>query len=67
MTIRQAIVAQAKRLGLTAYAIAKQSKRGGKWAVSPDHVLSYMNGEKDMTSKRLDAVMKVLGITLTVE
>lgn len=64
-TIRESIQAQASRLGLTAYAISKQAgtrKEGRKEVpvVSIVHVQAYLNGEKDMTSERLDAIMRVL-------
>ena len=57
-TLRTSIIARAKSLGLTAYAIARDT--GG--VVSPDHMRAYMVGDKDMTGERLDAVMRVLGM-----
>lgn len=68
-TIRESIQAQANRLGLTAYAISQQCGEGkkGKRIVSIVHVQAYLNGEKDMTSERLDAIMKVLGLEVKVK
>lgn len=60
-TLRAAVIARAKSLGLTAYAIARDT--GGM--VSPDHMRAYLTGAKDMTGERLDAVMRVLGMHVT--
>lgn len=64
MTIRKSIQAQASRLGLTAYAISQQCgvDKKGKRIVSIVHVQAYLNGEKDMTTERVDAILKVLGL-----
>lgn len=68
MTIRKTIQAQADKLGLTAYAIARDcgKDRKGKWIVSPRHIQNYFSGEKDMTSARIDAIFKVLGLRVTI-
>lgn len=65
-TIRKSIQAQATRLGLTAYAISQQCgvDKKGKRIVSIVHVQAYLNGDKDMTSERLDAIMKVLKLKI---
>jgi len=64
-SIREMIREEAEKQNLTAYAISKLSgtrKEGRKEVpvVSIVHVQAYLNGEKDMTSERLDAIMKVL-------
>jgi hypothetical protein len=56
--IRDVVVARARELGLTKYAVAKLSK------VSEKHVGSYFNGQKSMTTERLQHLLKVLGLTL---
>lgn len=64
MTIRATIQAQAKKLGMTAYAIARAAKVNDQFVVSVYHVQEYLAGRKDMTSAKLDAVMKVLGLQI---
>lgn len=59
-SIREHIIALAKKRDMTAYAIALETKRGGECLVSDDHVKAFLSGEKDMTSERLDAVLEVL-------
>lgn len=56
--IRDAVIRRAAELGLTAYAIARDS--GG--AVNEDTVRAYLTGRKDMTGRRLGAVLRVLGL-----
>lgn len=60
-TIRERVIARAKELGLTAYAIARDTNG----IVSPDHVKRYITDEADMTGERLDAVMRVVGLQVT--
>ena len=57
-TIRAAVVAAKDRLGLTAYAIARQTNG----AVSDDMLRLYLTGKSDLTSEKLDAVLRVLKI-----
>lgn len=64
-TIRQIVQAQVDRLGVTAYHIAHAAKVDGKFTVSINHVQEYLAGRKDMTSEKLDAVFKVLGLKVT--
>ena len=59
-TIRSIVIKRAARLDMTAYAIARDTKG----AVSPDQVQRFMAGTGDITSARLDAVMKVLGLEI---
>lgn len=59
-TIRAAVVARMESLGLTSYAVARDS--GG--VVSQDQVRRYVLGDSDLTSEKLDAVFRVLGIKL---
>lgn len=63
-TIRESIQAQANRMGLTAYAISQQCgvDKKGKRIVSVVHVQAYLNGDKDMTSERIDAILNVLDL-----
>lgn len=61
-TIREAVQAQADKLGLSAYAIAHESKQGDEFLVSVNHVQEYLSGRKDMTSTKLDAIFGVLGL-----
>lgn len=63
-TIRQTIQAQAAKLGMTAYAIAHAAKVDGKFVVSVNHVQEYLAGKKDMTSQKVDAVLRVLGLVV---
>lgn len=58
MNIRAIVIQEAKRRGMSGYAIAKAAKlpmRG---------VQSFLAGEKEMRSDRLGKVLDVLGITL---
>lgn len=59
--IHELCQAQARRLGLSAYAVAKATQ--GK--VSDDHVAAFFAGRKEMGSHRLDAVLAVLGLEVT--
>lgn len=64
--IRAVVIARAEELSLTAHAIAVQAKDNDQWVVWPDHVKHYLEGRKDMTSAKLDAVLRVLGLRVTV-
>lgn len=57
-TIRAAVVAAAARLDLNPYALAKATDG----AVSDDQIRRYLAGTTDLTSARLDAVFRVLGL-----
>jgi hypothetical protein len=58
--IRAAVYQRAMALGLTAYAIARDS--GG--AVKETLVRRYLTGRQDVTSVRLGAILRVLGLEL---
>lgn len=58
--LRTAIIARAAKLGMTAYAIARDA--GGP---SKDAVRRYMAGETDLKSSYVAAVCRVLGLELT--
>lgn len=61
-SIRQAVIERATELEMTAYAIAHAAKVGEDFIVSVDHVQHYLAGRKDMTSEKVDAVLRVLGL-----
>jgi uncharacterized protein YktB (UPF0637 family) len=63
--LRARVIDRARELDLTAYAIAVAAKHGDEWVVSADHVKAYLDGAKDMTSAKLDAVLKVLGLRVS--
>ena len=54
--IRQAIQARAAQLGLTAYALAKLA------GMSEETVRPYLQGKRDMTSKKVDKLLEALGL-----
>jgi hypothetical protein len=56
-SIRAAVRARVDALGLNPFALARET--GG--AVSDDQVRRYLAGTTDLTSARLDAVLRVLG------
>lgn len=60
-TIQETVIAQAKKLGLTSYAIAKSTDG----AVSEDHVRAYILREKSMGSHKLQHVLRVLGLKIS--
>lgn len=66
MTLHQAITEAVKQRKLTAYFIATEAKRlnGGNFPVSINHVSEYLAGRKDMTGKKLDWVLRVLGLEI---
>lgn len=66
MTIHQAITQAVSEQKLTAYFIATEAKRlnGGHYPVSINHVNEYLAGRKDMTGKKLDWVLRVLGLEI---
>lgn len=59
-TIREAVRAAAERHGLTAYAVAKATDG----AVSDDMLKRFFEGRSDLTSGKVDAVLRVLGLVL---
>jgi hypothetical protein len=61
--LQAAVVARAKELDLTAYAIARDTG----WAVSADHVQAYLTGKKSMGSHKLQHVLRVLKLRVVVE
>lgn len=61
--IRARVIARAKELGLTAYAIAKATDGG----VSEDHVHDYLTHRKSMGSHKLQHVLSVLGLDIQVK
>lgn len=56
--IRELCQLQARRMGLSAYALAKQS------GVSEQHTRDFLTGRKDITHRRLAAVLAVLGLEI---
>lgn len=61
--IRQHVIELANKKEMTAYAIAHATKRGCECAVSEDHIKRYLDGDADMTSEKVDAVLGVLGVS----
>lgn len=61
-TIRVAVTDRAAALNLTAHAIAKATDG----AVSDDMLRLYLTGRSDLTGGKLDAVFRVLGISLQI-
>lgn len=68
MSIREAIKQQAQTYLLNGYDLARLIKRlnGGEWVVSCEHMQAYLDGEKDMTSSKIDAVLDALHIKLSI-
>lgn len=64
MTLRDTIRERAKQLCLSAYDIARAiyHLNHEQWIVSCDHMQDYLNGTKDMTGSKLDAVLSYLGL-----
>lgn len=60
LTIREAVRAAAESRGLTAYAVAKATDG----AVSDDMLKRYFADRSDLTSAKLDAVFRVLGLSV---
>ncbi len=60
-TIQETVIARAKKLGLTSYAIAKASDG----AVSEDHIQDFLNKRKSMGSHKLQHVLRVLGLKIS--
>lgn len=56
-TMQEAVIARARDLDLTAYAIAKATEG----AVSEDHVKKYLDRRSSMGSHKLQHVIRVLG------
>ena len=61
--IQQAVIDRAATLGLTAYAIAKATG----WAVSEQHIQDYLRRKKSMGSHKLQHVLAVLKLRLTID
>lgn len=59
-TIQAAVIAQAKKLGLSSYAISQLT--GGK--VSEDHVRAYLTKQKSMGSHKLQHVLRALKLQI---
>lgn len=57
-SIRSAIIAEAERQGLTAYAIAIRAE------LAPNTVKRYFNGDRDLTTDLATKVCDVLGLSL---
>lgn len=63
--IREVVIERAEEREMTAYAIAKATvDADGELVVSLNHVNEYLAGRKDMTGKKLDAVLRVLGLQI---
>lgn len=60
--IQEIVIARVARLGLTSYAIAKSSD----WAVSEDHVRAYITRRKSMGSHKLQHVLRVIGLRVSL-
>ena len=58
--LQDAVIDRAKKLGVTAYWIAKQTAG----AVSNDHVMAYLSRRKSMGSHKLQHVLRTLGMTV---
>lgn len=61
--LQQRVIARARELGLTAYAIAKATCN----AVSEDHVKNYLERRSSMGSHKLQHVLRVLRLDVTPE
>jgi transcriptional regulator with XRE-family HTH domain len=57
-TIQATITARAAKLGLTAYALAKLA------GMSEETVRPYLQGKRDMTSKKVDKLLEALGLEI---
>jgi transcriptional regulator with XRE-family HTH domain len=55
-TIQSTIQARAAQLGLTAYGLAKLA------GMSEETVRPYLQGKRDMTSKKVDKLLEALGL-----
>jgi transcriptional regulator with XRE-family HTH domain len=55
-TIQATIQARAAQLGLTAYALAKLA------GMSEETVRPYLQGKRDMTSRKVDKLLEALGL-----
>lgn len=66
MTIREHINRRAYEIGLSGFDIARLVRKdNGEWVVSTAHMEAFLSGHKDMTSDKLDKVMRSLGLTVT--
>jgi len=64
--IRQAIIKAVERQGHTCYSLAHAIKdlNNGEFAVSLNHINEYLEGRKDMTSEKVDWLLRVLGLVI---
>lgn len=60
-SIQEMVIGQAKKLGLSSYAIAKATDG----AVSEDHVQDFLARRKSMGSYKLQHVLRVLGLKIS--
>lgn len=65
-TIAQIVRARADELELSAYAIARMAMVHNEFTVSVYHLNEYLAGRKDMTTGKLDHVLRALGLELGV-
>ncbi len=61
--IQARVIARARELQLTSYAIAQRTEG----AVSEDHVRAYLTRAKSMGSHKLQHVLRVLGLRIETE
>lgn len=59
ISIRKAVIGEAKRRGLSGYALSKLS------GVTMRSVQRYLSGEKDVPTAKADAMLSALGFKLT--
>lgn len=65
--IRESIIVQAEKLGMTAYAIAKQcAGEEGETTPDPDTVKRYLSGVVSLNSRYVSQICDVLGLELRV-
>ena len=60
--IQELVIDRSAKLGINAYQIAIATG----WAVSDDHVQAYLTHKKSMGSHKLQHVLRVLGLEITV-
>lgn len=66
VSIRQAVIKAVERQGHTAYSLTHAIKEAndGEFAVSHNHINEYLAGRKDMTSEKVDWLLRVLGLVI---
>ena len=66
MSLRMIIAMRAKQLGLSGYDIARAIKtiNNDTWLISCDHMEQFLQGRKDMTSAKVDAVLAYLKLLI---